>query len=93
MLKVVLPDVFYNKLDDNTLVVVYFKQTVNDILGRKRKDTFINELKFENNTISSPQEIANNSFNNYFSNIGRNIANSNSDSNSSGETFDRYMYL
>ena len=26
LLKVVLPDVFYHKLDDNTLVLVYFKQ-------------------------------------------------------------------
>ena len=46
---------------------------VNDILGRKQKDSHITEIKFNNSSITSADEIANH-FNDYFTNIGLALA-------------------
>ena len=50
-------------------------KTVNDILGRGRKNDTINEIKVDHNTVSSPTKISE-CFNDYFANAGPNIANS-----------------
>ena len=81
---------YRNKFDSSTDNPKQAWKIVNDILGRKRKDTLINELKFENKKITSPQEIAT-TFNNYFSNFGRNIGYSNSSNNFGRDTFKKYI--
>ena len=53
-------------------------RTICDILGRKKKDTTINELKLGNDTITSPMRMAN-CLNDYFTNIGGKIGDSCSD--------------
>ena len=48
-------------------------KTINQILGRKNKPTIINELQISNNTLQSPEEIAE-GFNMFFTSIGQNLA-------------------
>ena len=50
-------------------------RTINEILGRKKKDTMINELKLGNDTITSPMRMAK-CLNDYFTSIGGKIGDS-----------------
>ena len=50
-------------------------KTINDILGRGRKDTTINEIKTDHGTISSPTEITE-CFNNHFVNVSSTLSSS-----------------
>ena len=43
-------------------------ETVNDILGRGRKNDTINEIKVDHNTVSSPTKMSE-CFNDYFANF------------------------
>ena len=53
-------------------------KTINDLLGRKNKQTVVNELKLGDNSLTKPKDIAE-VFNDYFSNIGQNIASNQAD--------------
>ena len=48
-------------------------KTINNLLGRSCNDTVINELKINNNSITSPEEMAD-AFNEYCVQIGPNLA-------------------
>ena len=48
-------------------------KTINDILGRQRKPTVVNELKLGENSLTNTKDIAE-GFNDYFSNIGPDLA-------------------
>ena len=48
-------------------------KTINDILGRQRKPTVVNELKLGENSLTNTKDIAE-VFNDYFSNIGPDLA-------------------
>ena len=48
-------------------------KTINDILGRQRKPTVVNELKLGENNLTNTRDIAE-GFNDYFSNIGPDLA-------------------
>ena len=50
-------------------------KTINNLLGRSPNNTVVNELKFNDVKITSPEEIAN-AFNAYFTDIGPNLASS-----------------
>ena len=50
-------------------------RTINDVLGRNRKHTTINEIKFPGKTVTSADELVE-VFNDYFSNIGPRLADS-----------------
>ena len=53
-------------------------KTVNDLLGRKNKQTVVNELKLGDNGLTNPKDIAE-VFNDYFANIGQNLASNQTD--------------
>ena len=53
-------------------------KTINDLLGRKNKQTVVNELKLGDNSLTKPNDIAE-VFNDYFSNIGQNVASNQAD--------------
>ena len=53
-------------------------KTINDLLGRKNKQTVINELKLGDNSLTNPKDIAE-VFNDYFANIGQNLASNQTD--------------
>ena len=53
-------------------------KTVNDLLGRKNKQTVVNELKLADNGLTNPKDIAE-VFNDYFANIGQNLASNQTD--------------
>ena len=59
----------------------------NNLLGRSPGNTVVNELKFNDTKITSPEEIAN-AFNTYFTDIGPNLASSIDDTDI---TFDRFV--
>ena len=48
-------------------------KTINNLLGRSCNDTVINELKINNDSITSPEEMAD-AFNEYFVQIDPNLA-------------------
>ena len=48
-------------------------KTINNLLGRSCNDTVINELRINNDSITSPEEMAD-AFNEYFVQIGPNLA-------------------
>ena len=48
-------------------------KTINNLLGRTRNSTVVNELKLNDRKIDSPEELAE-AFNNYFINIGPSLA-------------------
>ena len=48
-------------------------KTVNDILGRKQQENCVNEIRFNDHSITSPDEIAQ-TFNEYFTSIGPRLA-------------------
>ena len=48
-------------------------KTINNLLGRQCKQTVVNQLDIEGETLTNNEDIAE-SFNNYFSNIGQNLA-------------------
>ena len=48
-------------------------KTINNLLGRKNKQTVVNELKLGDNSLTNPKDIAE-VFNDYFANIGQNLA-------------------
>ena len=50
-------------------------KTINSLLGRSPNNTVVNELKFNDVKITSPEEIAN-AFHTYFTDIGPNLASS-----------------
>ncbi|CAB4024997.1 RNA-directed DNA polymerase from transposon X-element, partial [Paramuricea clavata] len=62
-------------------------KTINNLLGRSPGNTVVNELKFNDTKITSPEEIAN-AFNTYFTDIGPNLASSIDDTDI---TFDRFV--
>ena len=49
-------------------------KTINNLLGRSCNDTVINELKINNDSITSPEEEMADAFNEYFVQIGSNLA-------------------
>ena len=53
-------------------------KTINNLLGRKNKQTVINELKLGDNSLTNPKDIAE-VFNDYFANIGQNLASNQTD--------------
>ena len=48
-------------------------RSINNLLGKRNKNSKINELILEGNTLNNPKDIAE-GFNNYFSNIGPDLA-------------------
>ena len=48
-------------------------RSINNLLGKQNKNSKINELILEGNTLNNPKDIAE-GFNNYFSNIGPDLA-------------------
>ena len=48
-------------------------KTVNDILGRKQRTDDVREIKINDHSVTSPEEIAE-KFNDYFTSIGRSLA-------------------
>ena len=62
-------------------------KTINNLLGRSPGNTVVNELKFNDTKITSPEEIAN-AFNTYFTDIGPNLVSSIDDTDI---TFDRFV--
>ena len=61
-------------------------KTINNLLGRKNKQTVVNELKLGDNSLTNPKDIAE-GFNDYFSSIGPNLANQNDNTNFDFETY------
>ena len=62
-------------------------RTINNLLGKTRNNTVVNELKLNDASYKySPEEIAE-AFNNYFTNIGPNLAHVMADSSVSFESF------
>ena len=61
-------------------------KTINQILGRKKKPTIINELHTADKTLKSSEEISE-GFNKFFTDIGRNLANNVALSNCHFEEF------
>ena len=53
-------------------------KTINNLLGRKNKQTVVNELKLGDNSLTNPKDIAE-VFNDYFANIGQNLASNQAD--------------
>ena len=53
-------------------------KTINDLLGRKNKQTVVNELKLGDNSLTNPKDIAEVLYD-YFSNIGQNLASKQTD--------------
>ena len=61
-------------------------KTINNLLGRKNKQTVVNELKLGDNSLTNPKDIAE-GFNDYFSSIGPNLANQHDNTNFDFETY------
>ena len=61
-------------------------KTINNLLGRKNKQTVVNELKLGDNSLTIPKDIAE-GFNDYFSSIGPNLASQNDETNFDFETY------
>ena len=61
-------------------------KTINNLLGRTRNNTVVNELKLNDRKINSPEELAE-AFNNYFINIGPSLAHEMAHSSVSFESF------
>ena len=59
---------------------------INNLLGRKNKQTVVNELKLGDNSLTNPKDIAE-GFNDYFSSIGPNLASQNDNTNFDFETY------
>ena len=53
-------------------------KTINNLLGRKNKQTVVNELKLGDNSLTNPKDTAE-VFNDYFANIGQNLASNQTD--------------
>ena len=62
-------------------------KTINNLLGRSSSNTVVNELKFNDAKITSPEKIAN-AFNTYFTDIGPKLASSMDDTDI---TFERFV--
>ncbi|CAB4014877.1 Hypothetical predicted protein, partial [Paramuricea clavata] len=65
-----------------------WKKSIINLLGRSPGNTVVNELKFNDTKITSPEEIANTFINIYFTDIGPNLASSIDDTDI---TFDRFV--
>ena len=61
-------------------------KTINNLLGKKAKQTIVNELDMNKNILQDPQEIVE-GFNEYFSNIGPNLASNIAMANCNFETY------
>ena len=61
-------------------------KTINNLLGKKTKQTIVNELDMNKNILQDPQEIVE-GFNEYFSNIGPNLASNIAMANCNFETY------
>ena len=68
-------DYYANKFTNNKQNPKYAWRTINDILGRNRKQTTINEIKLPGKTVTSADELVD-IFNDHFSNIGPKLAES-----------------
>ncbi|CAB4007916.1 Hypothetical predicted protein [Paramuricea clavata] len=68
-------DYYANKFTNNKQNPKYAWRTINDILGRNRKQTTINEIKLPGKTVTSTDELVD-IFNDHFSNIGPKLAES-----------------
>ncbi|CAB4042980.1 Hypothetical predicted protein, partial [Paramuricea clavata] len=68
-------DYYANKFTTNKQNPKYAWRTINDILGRNRKQTTINEIKLPGKTVTSTDELVD-IFNDHFSNIGPKLAES-----------------
>jgi hypothetical protein len=62
-------------------------KTINNLLGRSSSNTVVNELKFNDAKITSPEKIAN-AFDTYFTDIGPKLASSTDDTDI---TFERFV--
>ena len=61
-------------------------KTINNLLGRKNKQTVVNELKLGDNSLANSKDIAD-AFNDYFSSIGPNLASQSDNINFDFETY------
>ncbi|CAB4024243.1 Hypothetical predicted protein, partial [Paramuricea clavata] len=68
-------DYYANKFTNNKQNPKYAWRTINDILGRNRKQTTINEIKLPGKTVTSTDDLVD-IFNDHFSNIGPKLAES-----------------
>ncbi|CAB3998901.1 Hypothetical predicted protein [Paramuricea clavata] len=77
-------DYYANKFTNNKQNPKYAWRTINDILGRNRKQTTINEIKLPGKTVTSTDELVD-IFNDHFSNIGPKLAESIPNDNDKGQ--------
>ena len=60
-------------------------KSINELLGKQKKQSNVNEIKLGENILNNPGDISE-GFNNYFSNIGPELASQIQTSNSNFET-------
>ena len=81
-------DYYKNLIKQHNNNYIGLWKTLGNIICKKKKETNINKLKINNQTINDPIQIAN-TMNNYFTNIGPELANK--FKNSPDNVFMKYM--